>query len=222
MGKLLRNRLMVAVGAVAAICGATWALSADAPVDYVVDLSHTSATFRVQHMGISWVAGRFDDIAGRCVFDKADPAKSSFEVTIKTGSIDTNNAQRDEHLRGEDFFNTKQYPTMTFKSTSVKKSASSRPATTQAASKPAQDIAASQPAEQAGYEVAGDFTMHGVTRPLTLILHGGEEAELPAGTHRIGFFGEFSLKRSDYGMNKLLGGVGDDVKITVSFEAIRQ
>jgi polyisoprenoid-binding protein YceI len=174
-------------------------------------------------MGISWVSGRFDDISGKCAFDKAAPAESFFEVTIKVASIDTNNAQRDEHLRSEDFFDTKQFPEMTFKSMSVKKSATTKPSAAGAATQPAQDNSTPQQADTAAtYEVTGDFTMHGVTKPMTIILHGGREAELPKDTHRIGFFGEFSLKRSDYGMDKMLSGIGDDVKIAVSFEAIKQ
>jgi polyisoprenoid-binding protein YceI len=200
-----------------------WALAAGAADGYALDPAHTSATFRIEHMGISWVSGRFDEASGKCEIDKADPAKSAFEMTIKAASVDTNNAQRDEDLRSPNFFNAKQFPEMTFKSTSVKKAAATRPSAQGAATQPAKEDAKSPPADAgAAYEVTGDFTMHGVTKPLTFILRGGKEAELPKGVQRIGFFGEFSLKRSDYGMDKLPGAVGDQVKIAVSIEAVKQ
>lgn len=222
--KSIHHRLAAAVGLAIAIGVAGWSLAAGAPDSYAVDPAHTSATFRIEHMGISWVSGRFNEVSGKCAIDKGDPAKCSFEMAIKATSIDTNNAKRDEHLRSEDFFNVKQFPEMAFKSTSVKKAATTQPAVAVSpATKPAPDGARPPLAEaNAVYEVTGDFTMHGVTKPVTLILRGGREAELPKGTQRIGFFAEFSLKRSDYGLDKLPGVVGDVVKITVSFEAAKQ
>jgi polyisoprenoid-binding protein YceI len=222
MGKSL-PRLAAALGLAIAIGVAGWSLAAGAPDSYVVDPAHTSATFRIEHLGISWVSGRFNEVSGKCAIDKTDPTKSTFEVTIKATSIDTNNAQRNEHLRSEDFFNVKQFPEMTFKSTSVKRAATTQPAAAGASTKPAQDYPKPQPADaNAVHEVTGDFTMHGVTKPVTFVLRGGKEAELPKGTQRIGFFTEFSLKRTDYGMDKLPGAVGDEVKIAVSFEAVKQ
>jgi len=202
MGKWPHRCLLIAVGLVVAMGLAGWSAAANAAESYAVDPAHSSAFFRIEHLGISWVAGRFNDLSGKCSFDKADPAKSSCEVTIKATSIDTGIAQRDTHLRSADFFDVKQFPGITFKSTSVKKAAGE--------------------GEEAAYEVAGDFTMHGVTKPVTFILRGGKEAEFPKGTHRIGFVAEFSLKRSDFGMDRLPGGVGDLAKIIVSVEAIKQ
>lgn len=224
MGKSVFHRLAVA-GLVLAVTGMGWAVAAGTANSYAVDPAHTSATFRIEHMGISWVSGRFNEASGQCAIDKADAANCSFEITIKAASVDTNNAKRDEHLRSEDFFNAKQFPEMTFKSTSVTKAA---PATqpgpaASAATKPAQEESKPTLAEaDAVYEVTGDFTMHGVTKPVTFILRGGKEAEMPKGTQRIGFFAEFSLKRTDYGMDKLPGAVGNEVKIVVSLEATRQ
>lgn len=205
MGTSFHRRLVAILALVMATGAVGWSAAAGAPDSYAVDPAHTSATFRIEHTGISWVAGRFDEMSGKCVIDKADANHSTFEMTIAATSIDTNNAKRDEHLRSEDFFNAKQFPQMTFKSTSVKKAAATQPADADAA-----------------YEVTGDFTMHGVTRPVTFILHGGKTAELPKGTQRVGFFTEFSLKRSDYGMDKLSAVVGNEVKIVVSFEAVAQ
>lgn len=221
--KSIHHRWAGAAGLAIAIGVAGWSLAAGAPDRYALDAAHTSATFKIEHLGISWISGRFNDVSGTCAVDKADPANCSFEVAIKATSIDTNNAQRDEHLRSDDFFNVKQFPEMTFKSTSVRKAATTQPAADGPATKPTQDDpkSAATPSD-AVYEVTGDFTMHGMTKPVTFVLRGGKEAEFPKGTQRIGFFAEFALKRSDYGMGKLPGAVGDVVKITVSFEATRQ
>lgn len=224
MGKSLRHSLAAIVGLAIVIGVVGWSFAEGGSESYAVDPAHTSATFKIEHMGISWVFGRFDDVSGKCMIDKADPTKSIFEITIKATSVDTNNAKRDEHLRSEDFFNVKKFPEMVFKSTSVKKAA----ATTHPApaggttTSPAADPMPQSADADARYEVTGDFTMHGVTKPVTFIICGGKEAELPKGTHRIGFFAEFSLNRTDYGMDKLPGAVGSEVKIAVSFEAVKQ
>ena len=209
MGKALRRSWTAIVGMAVAVGVAGWALAAGDSDSYALDPAHTSATFKIEHLGISWVSGRFNDVSGKCAIDKADPTQSTFEVAIKATSIDTNQPQRNEHLRSKDFFNVKEFPDMTFKSTSVKK-----------ATAPAKDDPKAPAADaDAVYEVTGDFTMHGVTKPVTFILRGGKEAEFPKGSQRIGFFTEFTLKRSDYGMTTMPTAIGDQVKITVSFEA---
>jgi polyisoprenoid-binding protein YceI len=202
MGKSMHRRLAAVMGLAIAVGAAGWALAAGGADSYVLDPAHTSAAFKIEHLGISWVSGRFNDVSGKCAIDKADPAQCTFEVTIKPASIDTNNAKRNEHLCSKDFFSVKEFPEMTFKSTSVKKAA-------------ADDA-------DAVYEVTGDFTMHGVTKPVTFTLRGGKEAEFPKGSQRIGFFTEFTIKRSDYGMDKMPTAVGDVVKIAVSFEAVKK
>jgi polyisoprenoid-binding protein YceI len=160
-----------------------------------VDPAHSSVAFKIQHLGISWVQGRFDDIAGSCMIDTQDPTKSTFEMTIKTASIDTNVPKRDEHLRSPDFFDAKQFPSISFKSTAVKKG-------------------------NDGLEVTGDLSLHGVTKTITCTLAGGKQGELPKGTHRIGYYTEMKLNRSDYGMDKMIPDVGDEVRMFVSFEAV--
>jgi polyisoprenoid-binding protein YceI len=165
--------------------------------EYVLDAMHTSVYFKIEHIGISWTYGRFDDVNGTFTIDKDDPSKSSFTLTIKTESIDTNNKKRDDHLRSPDFFNAKQFPTITFTSTAVKPVAG-------------------------GLDVTGDFTLHGMTKSITVPLKGGKEAEFPKGAHRKGFSTELTLKRTDFGMDKLVGAVGDEVVIGISFEGIRK
>ena len=164
---------------------------------YQVDPAHTSITFRIQHAGISWVQGRFNEFAGAFSIDANDAGKSRFEMTIKTASVDTNVAQRDQHLRTADFFDAEKYPEMVFKSTAVRK-------------------------VDGGLEVMGNFTLHGMTRPLTFTLSGGQKAEFPKGTRRIGFVTEFKLKRSDFGMAKMIPDVGDEVRIFIGLEGVQK
>jgi polyisoprenoid-binding protein YceI len=168
-----------------------------AAADYEIDGMHSGVNFKIAHAGISWVYGRFDSFSGGLSLDAKSPATASFTMSIKADSIDTNNKKRDEHLSSPDFFNVKQFPAMEFKSTAVR---------------PVDD----------GYQVTGDFTMHGVTKPITLVLKGGRSAEFPPGTKRTGFVTQFTLKRSDFGINKFPEMLGDEVYIDVSFEATQK
>jgi len=165
--------------------------------DYTVDDAHTAVVFKVEHLGLSWVHGRFNDVSGSFTIDKDDPAKSSFTLTVKAESIDTGNAKRDQHLRSPDFFNVKQFPLLSFKSTSVK-------------------------AVKDGYEVTGDFTLHGETQSITFALKGGKQAEFPKGVQRTGFTTNLAIKRSDFGIKMFKGAVGDEVHISVSFEGVKK
>lgn len=160
--------------------------------EYVVDLVHSSVSFKAQHMGISWVHGRFNTFSGTISFDKADPTKASFELSIKADSVDSGNKQRDGHLANADFFDAKQFANITFKSTSVK-------------------------AAKGGYEVEGDFTMHGTTKKIKFLLEGGKEADV-RGMKKIGFFTDLTIKRTDYGMDKFLDSLGDEVQVSIGLE----
>jgi polyisoprenoid-binding protein YceI len=165
--------------------------------DYTVDPAHSAAVFRVSHLGLSWTYGRFKDVSGSFAVDPQNPSGTLFYLTAQVGSIDTDNAKRNEHLKSPDFFDAAQYPTVTFKSTSA------RPV-------------------EGGYEVAGDLTLHGVTKPLTIILKGGRSAEFPKGVQRTGYVTEFTIKRSDFGMDKMVGAVGDKITVELSFEGTKQ
>src|SRR5438045_581123 len=110
--------------------------------NYAVDGMHAGVSFKISHLGLSWTYGRFNEMSGDFTLDPADPSKSSFNLSIQVNSVDTNNKKRDDHLKSPDFFNVKQFPAITFKSTSVK---------------PVKD----------GYQVTGDLTLHGVTKPVT-------------------------------------------------------
>jgi polyisoprenoid-binding protein YceI len=172
----------------------TWARAADT---YTVDPVHSSISFMISHARISNIHGRFNDFSGKITIDTADPAKSSFALSIPIESIDTNNVKRDEHLRAPDYFNVKQFPTMSFQSTKVK-------------------------AVDGGYEVTGDLTLHGVTKPVSFKLKGGDKVvEFPKGTKRIGLVSTFSIVRSDFGVTAELGALGDEIPISIGIEAAK-
>jgi polyisoprenoid-binding protein YceI len=174
------------------------ALAANATADeYAIDTAHSSVSFKISHLGLSYVHGRFNSFAGGFSLDSSDPAKNSFKLDIKSQSVDTNNPGRDNHLRSPDFFNAKQFSSVTFKSTSVKQ-------------------------VDGGYEVSGDLTMHGTTKPVTFTLKGGGTAEFPKGVKRTGFEADFVIKRSDFGVGKPMPALGDDVFVSIGFEGTKK
>jgi polyisoprenoid-binding protein YceI len=171
--------------------------AARAADDYAYDPVHSSISFKARHLDISWIHGRFNEAEGKFSIDRQDPAKSRFELTIKVDSVDTANTARDEHLRQPDYFDTKQFPTIEFKSTRVK------------------------PVKN-GYEVTGDFTMHGKTKEITITLEGGKEKEF-MGTKRVGFSTQLAVKRSDFGFDKkAIGPIGDEALIFIDCEGSRK
>ena len=186
--------VMMAGLALAATLGLASPVLAD---EYAVDPVHSGINFKISHLGLSWIQGRFDEFGGKFTVDSTTPEKCAFALSINPASIDTNNQKRDEHLRSPDFLNANQFPSMNFKSTSV------RPL-------------------KNGYEVTGDFTMHGVTKSMTFDLIGGHTTELPKGVARTGFSSEFSLKRSDFGVGQATPMIGEKIYVSVSFEGTRK
>lgn len=170
---------------------------------YKIDKSHSEAIFQVRHL-VTRVRGRFSDFEGTIQFDEARPEQSSVDFTIQATSIDTNEPDRDKHLRSDDFFAVEQFKTITFKSKRItKKGAES-------------------------FDVLGDLTIRGVTKEVTLpVTHLGK-AKDPWGNDKIGFETEMTLNRKDYGLqwNAPLetGGflVGDEVKVSLSIQAFGQ
>jgi len=190
---ILRTLTLVTLATVLATFGGV----ARAAETYTVDPVHSSISFMIQHAGLSKIHGRFNDFSGKFTIDSQDPSKSSFAITIPIDSIDTNNVKRDEHLRAPDYFNSKQFPTLTFQSTKVK-------------------------AVEGGFEVTGDLTMHGVTKPLTIKLKGGDKVvEFPKGKPRVGVDSTFSVKRSDFGVSTEPSGLGDEISIIIGVEAAK-
>jgi polyisoprenoid-binding protein YceI len=164
---------------------------------FKIDPVHSSIIFSIKHLGVTDFYGRFNDVSGKVVFDKADPSESLMEVTIPVESVDTHNEKRDQHLKSPDFFNAKQFPTIVFKSKSVEGTGDS-------------------------YKATGDFTLHGVTKPMTLEIKRAPDGKGMEGEIRGGGEARFTIKRSDFGMNFMQGGLGDEVTILLSLEGVKQ
>lgn len=167
---------------------------------YTIDPQHSQAGFSVRHMMLSNVRGAFSKVSGTIDYDPAKPAASKVDATIDMSSVDTHDAQRDEHLKKADFFDVAKYPTMTFKSTKV--------------------VAKGK----AGLTVTGDLTLHGITKSVVLDVDGPTaELKSPKGNKR-GASGTTKINRKDFGItyNKQLdnGGVaiGESVDVFIDVE----
>lgn len=171
---------------------------------WTIDPTHTSVGFGVRHMMITNVRGEFRKIAGEVAFDPARPEASRVSATIDVASIDTREEKRDAHLRSADFFDAEHHPEMTFVSRRVR-------------------------AKGEGYEVAGDLTIRGTTREVTLVVEGVTAAHTdPWGHRRIGASARAKIRRSEFGMtwNAALeaGGVlvGDEISIQIDVSLVEQ
>nr|WP_237440486.1 YceI family protein [Alcanivorax sp. DP30] len=160
--------------------------------------AHQFVMFKISHLGYSWLYGRFNDFNGSFTVDADNPENSTVEATIQTASVDSNHAERDKHLRSDDFLDVDKYPTATFKSTSI---------------------------EQTGDDTAkitGDFTLHGVTKPVTLDAKMIGYGDDPWGGYRMGLEASTSLKLADFGITKDLGPASETVEIIISVEGIKK
>ncbi|WP_428307603.1 YceI family protein [Lacipirellula sp.] len=170
--------------------------------EYTVDPSHTSVIFGISHLGYSFTYGRFNKVSGAFTLDPAKPDAASFTLAIDAGSIDTNDAKRDDHLRGPDFLNTGEFPVISFKSNKV---------------------VVEKKDDATIYVVSGDLTMHGVTKPVTLNLQKLGEGPGPTGQgFHTGFNCQTKLNRSEWGMTKMVPHIGDEVAVTISLEGSRK
>ncbi len=195
----LSTRFTSAAVLAAAVFAGTHAFAQHVP--YAIDPAHSQVDFGIKHMGISTVHGRFAIKEGTVDLDPQNVADSSVMATIDVTSVDTGVTQRDGHLRSPDFFDTAKYPTATFKSTKIAKSGD-------------------------GYDVVGDLTLHGVTKPVTLHMEAPskEQIGMDKMPHR-GFTATTTLHRKDFGLTwngTLQSGdsmLGDDVKMEFDIEA---
>lgn len=163
---------------------------------YKYDTVHTQIMFFVSHLGFSISEGEFHDFDGSINLDMNDPSKSNVDVTIKTDSIDMDDAKWDAHMKNADFFDVEQYPKMTFKSTNVEVTG--------------EDTA----------KVTGDLTILDVTKPVTLDVKLNKIGDHPMNKKpTVGFSATTRIKRSDFGMKYALPMVGDDVDIRIEVEA---
>lgn len=164
---------------------------------YEIDAAHTAVNFKISHLGFSHTYGTFPGVTGTITYDEKEPKNSGVHVTIDAASINTQNEARDKHLRSGDFFDVEKYKEITFKSTSWKKT-------------------------KDGYDVTGDLTLHGTTKSITVPVKEVGSGEGMQGEFRRGYEASFKVKRSDYGMDKMVGPIGDEVELTISLEAVRK
>jgi len=170
---------------------------------WAIDPVHSEVSFTVRHLMVSKVRGRFTRFAGTFVTGE-DPLESSVEATVELASIDTDNADRDAHIRSADFFDVERYPTLTYRSTGIRRDGD-------------------------GFIVDGELSLHGVTRSVPLALEvNGFQASTPFGDTRAGFSATAEINRNDFGIEfnaPLEGGgvvLGNKVQIALEVEAVRQ
>jgi len=172
-------------------------------MDYQIDPDHSTVGFKIKHLAISKVPGRFTQFSGTFSFDPTKMEASKADAKIVVQSINTENKKRDDHLRNPDFFDATKFPEMTFKSTKI------------------------VPLSAETFSAVGDLTMHGVTKPVTLNIEFGGLATDPWGNERAAFTATTKINRKDFGLvwNKTLETgsllVGEDVEITLEVEGIK-
>jgi polyisoprenoid-binding protein YceI len=198
MNRLMRNARLMLPSAL--LLAGTFSAQAHAAEVFNVDPTHTQTLFSINHLGYSTVSGNFHDIKGTVQLDNSDLSKSSLDVTIGTGSIDTGVAARDANLRTPTFFNVDKFPTMTFKSTRVVVTG------------------------KGAADVEGTLTLLGVSKPVTLHATVNREAadQMRRDAVVVGVTAHGTLKRSDFGMKAYLPNLGDEVQLAINFEGIKQ
>jgi polyisoprenoid-binding protein YceI len=170
---------------------------------WALDPAHSSVDFSVRHMMIAKVKGSFNSFNATIEADPSDLTTANIEFTVDLASVDTRNEDRDNHLRSADFFDVENNPTMTFTSTSIVKT------------------------DEGEYDVTGDLTLRGVTRPETFVVTYEGTGKDPWGNEKVGFNAEGKIKRSEYGLtwNAALetGGVlvGDEIKVSLEIQAAK-
>ena len=165
--------------------------------EYKIDPVHSFVEFRIQHLGFSWMYGRFNAISGEFSHDPSKLEANSIALEIDTYSIDTNHAERDKHLRSEDFLDIKKYPTASFKSTGYVGDAESG-------------------------VMEGVLTLHGVSKKIKIDVRKVGEGEDPWKAYRAGFIGTVTLNRRDFGISYDLGPAGNTMEFDLNIEGIKK
>lgn len=168
--------------------------------DYVIDTegAHAFIQFKINHLGYSWLLGRFNEFEGSFSYDEANPENASVNVVIETESIDSNHGERDQHLRSDDFLDVENYPQASFVSTGF------------------------EPDSNGGGLLQGEFTLRGVTREIEFEVNQVGAGEDPWGMTRRGFEGSYTFKLADYGITYDLGPEAEEIEIYLSIEGIQQ
>jgi polyisoprenoid-binding protein YceI len=190
------NRFLTVLGMLALTTVFSSITKAD---DLKADPVHSFVVFDVHHLGAGYVYGTFGGPTGSVSYDASDLTKTTFDISVDVSSIDTRNANRDKDLKGPDFFDAKQFPAMTFKSTSVTKTGDNT------------------------MSVTGDLTLHGVTKSITVPIEFTGTGKGMKGETRDGFRADFKINRGDFGMTADPEPVvGNEIHIVVAIEAIAQ
>ena len=177
-----------------------FATPAQAAENYAFDIKgqHAFIQFKIKHLGYSWLIGNFNTFNGSFTYDEANPANNSVTTEIDVASVDSNHAERDKHLRSDDFFDVAQFPTATFTSTSYEDKGDGKGV------------------------LKGNFTLRGVSKEITFDVTQVGAGPDPWGGFRRGFFGTTTLHLSDYNMKKSLGPAAEDVTLIFSIEGVRK
>lgn len=192
------NKLAIGLGlSVSMLAFAPTAMAAPVAYDVDVEGMHASINFKVQHLGYSWLTGRFDKFDGNYTYDADDVSNSSIDIKIDTASVSTNHAERDKHLRSGDFLNVSKYPQASFVSTSIT-------------------------GTDDDLQVNGKFTLNGVTKDITIAANKIGEGKDPWGGYRSGFSGDIKIKMADYNITKDLGPASADVLLELHIEGVRK
>jgi polyisoprenoid-binding protein YceI len=168
--------------------------------EYAIDTegAHASVNFRANHLGFSWVTGRLEKFDGSFNYDAADPNSASVSITIEAASVNTNQAERDKHLRSAEFLDAATYPEITFMSTSYKTNG-----------------------DGTGV-LKGDLSLHGITKPVTINVTRVGEGDDPWGGYRAGFQGTAELKLKEFGINYNLGPAAETIYLDLNIEGVRK
>ena len=192
---MLKNTL-AALALGSALLGAGHATAADYAID--TEGQHAFVNFKISHLGYSWLYGTFKEFEGGFSFDDKNPEASTVNVTLNTASVDTNHAERDKHIRSDDFLSVGKHPTATFASTSVKSTGAGTA------------------------DITGNLTLNGVTKPVVIAATFIGQGDDPWGGYRAGFAGSTMLKLKDFAIEKDLGPASAEVELIISVEGVRK
>ncbi|HDZ39159.1 MAG TPA: YceI family protein [Marinobacter sp.] len=192
------KKLLLASAVSLALVGSVHASEGSGTYDFDNEKEHQFITFKISHLGYSWLYGRFNDFDGQFVYDAENPQNDSVSVTIDTSSVDSNHAERDKHLRSEDFLYVSEHPEASFKSKRVELD------------------------DDGEADIVGDLTLRGVTREVTLDVEMLGHGKDPWGGYRMGFEATTELRLQDFGIPMNLGKASETVEIIISVEGIRQ
>lgn len=159
--------------------------------------AHASINFKIKHLGYSWLTGRFNNFKGSFFYDTKQPNKSHIEITVKTNSVDSAHAERDKHLRSKKFLNVRQFPEAKFISTRYK-----------------------QTSKTSGI-LSGNFSLHGVTKPVSMNIKQIGAGRDPWGGFRRGFETHLKIRLHDYGIKHKLGSASEVLELTIYIEGIK-